>query len=270
LEPTEPATSAPPQIALSKTQAGKLDEPPKLPDLSGLPSELKEFVLQVLAENAELRRLTAALRDEVARLKGYNGRPHIKPSGMDPGTTPKPRGKHGKRRRGKVMPKVRIEEQTVTAAVPAGSRFKGYEDYVVQDLVLQPRVIRYRRERWITPDGQTIVAPLPDGVAGHFGPELRRYILMQYHQGQVTVPRLVAQLQAIGVSISKRQVMRLLIDGQEAFSLRHVRFCVPVCNRRVGSRWMILGRDIEPAMATALRSATRTSPGSVPPTAKAG
>ncbi|HXA25095.1 MAG TPA: transposase [Acetobacteraceae bacterium] len=217
MEPTEPATAAPPQIALSKAQAGKLDEPPKLPDLSGLPSELREFVLQVLAENAELRRLTAVLRDEVARLKGHNGRPHIKPSGMDPGTTPKPRGRHGKRRRGKVMPKVRIEEQTVTAAVPAGSRFKGYEDYVVQDLVLQARVIRYRRERWITPDGQTIVAPLPDGVAGHFGPELRRYILMQYHQGQVTVPRLVAQLQAIGVSISKRQVMRLLIDGQEAF-----------------------------------------------------
>ena len=31
------------------------------------------------------------------------------------------------------------------------------------------------------------------------------------------MPRLVAQLQAIGVSISKRQVMRLLISGQDAF-----------------------------------------------------
>ena len=31
------------------------------------------------------------------------------------------------------------------------------------------------------------------------------------------MPRLVAQLQAIGVSISKRQVMRLLIGGQEDF-----------------------------------------------------
>jgi hypothetical protein len=40
---------------------------------------------------------------------------------------------------------------------------------------------------------------------------------MQYHQGQVTVERLVAQLQAIGVSISKRQVMRLLIEGQDEF-----------------------------------------------------
>jgi hypothetical protein len=40
---------------------------------------------------------------------------------------------------------------------------------------------------------------------------------MQYHQGQVTIERLVAQLQAIGVSISKRQVMQLLIDGQDEF-----------------------------------------------------
>jgi hypothetical protein len=31
------------------------------------------------------------------------------------------------------------------------------------------------------------------------------------------VPRLVVQLRAVGVSISKRQVMRLLIAAQEAF-----------------------------------------------------
>jgi hypothetical protein len=61
------------------------------------------------------------------------------------------------------------------------------------------------------------VAPLPSGIRGHFGPELRRFVLMQYHQGQVTVERLVTLLQAIGVSISKRQVMRLLIDEQDDF-----------------------------------------------------
>jgi hypothetical protein len=61
------------------------------------------------------------------------------------------------------------------------------------------------------------VAPLPAGTRGHFGPELRRFVLMQYHQGQVTVERLVAQLQAIGVSISKREVMRLLIHRQDDF-----------------------------------------------------
>ena len=181
-------------------------------------TELKELVAEQRAEIAELKRLVADQRDEIARLKGLKGRPQIKPSGMEPGTSPKPTGKRAKRRRrGKVVPRVIVEEQVVKAEVAAGSRFKGYEDYVVQDVVLQARVIRYRRERWVTPDGQTVIAPLPSGVRGHFGPELQRYILMQYHQGQLTVPRLVAQLHSIGLNISQRQVMRLLIGGQDAF-----------------------------------------------------
>ena len=88
---------------------------------------------------------------------------------------------------------------------------------MVQDLVLTARVVRYRRERWLTPAGETVVAPLPGGVRGHFGPELRRFVLMQHHHGQVTVERLVTLLQAVGISISKRAVLRLLIDGQEGF-----------------------------------------------------
>ena len=42
-------------------------------------------------------------------------------------------------------------------------------------------------------------------------------MLAQDHQGQVTVPRLVQQLQGMGISISKRQVMRPLLGWQEAF-----------------------------------------------------
>src|SRR4029079_17156056 len=83
--------------------------------------------------------------------------------------------------------------------------------------VLNAAAIRYRRERWVTPDGTLVLAPLPSGVIGHFGPELRRFVLAQYHQGQVTVARLVAQLRGIGVAISKRQMMRLLIAGQDGF-----------------------------------------------------
>ena len=40
---------------------------------------------------------------------------------------------------------------------------------------------------------------------------------MQYPQGQSTLPRLVALLRSVGVSISKRQGQRLLTEKQEAF-----------------------------------------------------
>ena len=137
---------------------------------------------------------------------------------MENASEPKRGGKRGKcRRRGKIAPRVAIEDRVIKAQVPPGSRFKGYETFLVQDIVLRAEAIRYRRERWVTPDGTLVLAPLPAGVIGHFGPELRRFVLAQYHQGQVTVPRLVAQLRGIGVAISKRQMMRLLIAGQDRF-----------------------------------------------------
>lgn len=188
-------------------------------DLSGLTrTELEALVVGLLGEVAELKQIVAAQRDEIARLKGFKGRPSIRPSGMEKGTDAKPGGKRGRRRgRGKVSPRVAPETAVLRVAAPPGSRFKGYEPYLVQDLRLSARVVRYRRERWLTPAGETLVAPLPDGVRGHCGPELRRFVLMQHHHGQVTVERLVTLLRAIGVSISKREVMRLLIDGQDAF-----------------------------------------------------
>jgi transposase IS66 family protein len=159
----------------------------------------------------------AAPPSKIARLKGLKGRPSIKPSGMEQATGPKPSRGRGGRRRGRVVPRVAVEERVLRAAVPPGSRFRGYQDFLVQDLVLRTEAVRYRRERWLTPEGRLVVAPLPGGVDGHFGPELRRYVLAQYHQGQTTVPRLVAQLRAVGIAISKRQVMRLLIAGQQPF-----------------------------------------------------
>ena len=192
--------------------------PPPTAPSDVLRAELEAEVAALRGEVAELKWLVAALRDEIARLKGLKGRPVIKPSGMENATEPKHPGRRGKRRgRGKVTPRVAVETKVIRVAVPEGSQFKGYEPYQVQDLVITARVVRYRRERWLTSSGETIVAPLPEGTRGHFGPELRRFVLMQYHQGQVTVERLVAQLQAVGISISKREVMRLLIDRQDDF-----------------------------------------------------
>src|SRR5208282_3643274 len=109
------------------------------------------------------------------------------------------------------------EERKLEVDAPPRSRFKGYASYLVQDLMIRPHVTCFRRQCWQTPDGKTLMAPLPAGVDGHFGPELRRFVLAQYHQGQVTAARLVALLRGFGVVISKRQVVRLLIAGKQSF-----------------------------------------------------
>jgi Transposase IS66 family len=189
------------------------------PNIDGLSPELKSFVVQVLEENAQLKAENVALREEIARLKGLKGRPKLKPSGMEKSTEARAKGKRKPGRREAKRSKLTINESKIIKAenIPAGARFKGYEHFIVQDVIVQPRTILYRRERWQLPSGETVVAPLPDGIVGHFGAELKRFIISQYVQGQVTVPRLVSLLNDLGIVISKRQVMRLLIDNQDAF-----------------------------------------------------
>ena len=181
------------------------------------PEELRRLVADLLGELARLRDENAALREEIARLRGHKGRPKIKPSGMERATlAPTARAKTERAKGSTTAKRVVHEERVLAITVPPGSRFKGYEDFVVQDLRLEARVIRYRRQRWLTPDGRTLVAPLPAGVQGHFGPELRRFVLLQHHQGQVTAERITAFLAGLGVAISKRQVVRLLTAGSAA------------------------------------------------------
>lgn len=192
-----------------------------LKDLSK--DELIGLVEQLLGEVSALRERVSALeaenttlREENARLKGLKGRPKLKPSGMEEATN-RPKGKRKKGKRAARRSPVVKEEHKLSLDAPAGSRFKGYDDFVVQDLRLEGRVIRYRRERWLTPEDKLLVAPLPAGLRGHFGPELIRFILLQHHQGQVTSDRIVQLLNSLGLVISKRQVLRLLSDDVSAF-----------------------------------------------------
>ena len=197
-------------------------------ELVGLLRRALSELEQERAEKAELksafleqRREIEQLKDEVRRLKNLPPRPPIKPSGMEkatPSSSGKAAMKTPPRRRGPGVSKLKIDrEMTLRASAPQGSRRKGFEDIVVQDVQFGPLTTLYRRERWETPQGRTIVAELPAGVIGGCGPHLHRLALMLHFQGQMTCERIVTLLNAVGVAISKRQVVRLLTARLETF-----------------------------------------------------
>lgn len=195
---------------------------PEIPKLSELPADqVTPLVLTLLEICHHQQEQIQQLRDEVARLKGEKPKPKIKPStlekppeGENKGERPK---KRRKRRKTSDLP---IHETACVAPeeVPEGSRFKGYEDFVVQDIRIELHNTRYRLERWETPSGERLVGKLPPELGGgHYGPTLVAYILHQDHHAHVTQPLLLEQLREWGIDISAGQISAIITGNKESF-----------------------------------------------------
>ena len=166
------------------------------------------------------------LREEVALLKGQKPRPDLQPSLLE-APRPKAAAPEGSKRPGSAKrPKtaelhIHQEIRLHPEGLPAGAAFRGYEPYVVQELVIHPENTRYLRARYDLPGGGSVLAPFPAGVlpveGGHFGANLVAYVLDQYHQAQVTEPLLLAQLWEYGIDISAGQLHRLLTENKDRF-----------------------------------------------------
>lgn len=181
---------------------------------------LLEVIQYLVEENQKLK-------DEIMRLKGEKGRPEIKPSSLenvqkDPQTQEsaekqKQRKKNWKKRKNKNL---RIHKIEVIKAsdIPEGSRFKGYKEYIVQDIEIKLKNTLYYLERWETPEGKYISGQLPPEILEHhFGPTLRSYVLYQYYQQHVTQGLILEHLKEFGVDISEGQINRIITEGHDNF-----------------------------------------------------
>ena len=179
--------------------------------------DLQQQRIQVLEETV------VQLRDEIAILKGQKPRPTIAPSTLE--KPPRPPAEPGHKRPGSA----KLSKKSTTFAPlevtipfpdpPPGAVSNGYEEYDVQELVLQGQCTRYWRERLVTADGRTLLAPLPADVlpGSHFGRTLIAFILYQYHQCNVTQPLLLEQLRELGIDISAGQINHFLTEDLDGF-----------------------------------------------------
>src|ERR1700730_8197774 len=172
----------------------------------------------------QLEETVQQLRDEIAILKGQKPRPKIAPSQLE---TPPPKPppteetkRPGSEKRSKnATLNITREVRVPVPDAPDGSVHLRYEEYIVQELVIEAKATRYLRQRIQLPDGSTVLAPLPADVleGQHFGPELIAYILYQYHQCNVTQPLLLEELQEMGIDMSAGQLSHLLTENLEDF-----------------------------------------------------
>lgn len=176
--------------------------------------EQQQVILAKQEEEIEL------LKEEIKRLKGHKGKPKIKPSQMDSRGKKVLGGKRpgsAKRRKTEAL-KIHEEKKIAATHLPEGSIFKGYQDYVLQDLILEAHNTLYRLERWKLPDGTYHTASLPEDIKGHhFGSVLRSFIDYQHHKQHVTQPALLDQLRSFGIDISAGQLNHLLTVNKEMF-----------------------------------------------------
>jgi hypothetical protein len=170
-----------------------------------------------------------ALKDEVARLHKRPAKPKIRPSNLPKDDDDnKDTGQSGGSGRSsttnpsrKRKKKLTIHENKIVNPddLPPGSRLLGYEDFTVQDLLIQPHNTRYRLARYRTPNGQSLIGTLPKDVqqGGHFGTPLKGFILYQYYHQRVTQPLILQQLSEWGIEISSGQISRILTEDKADF-----------------------------------------------------
>jgi len=166
------------------------------------------------------------LRDEVNRLKGEQGKPKIK------GNTPKPTSndhsseneRYKSRPRHKRSKKAEIQinrEQVVEvepSILPKDAKFKGYEEVVVQDILLQTDNVRFHKQKYYAASTQkTYLAKLPRGYEGQFGPGIKALTLALYYGIGTSEPKILEFFENVGIQISTGEISNLLIKKQENF-----------------------------------------------------
>jgi len=187
----------------------------------------REIVAQLLnaiealaAENAALRAENQRLRDEIARLKGGSPKPNVKPPAAPASSDHsseqerRVRTPRGKPKKNAFLTVTREQPCAVDRSrLPPDAMQRPSLETLVQDIIIEPEVIRFVREVWELPStGERIIAPLPQGYHGGFGPTIRSFTRSLGADANISQPALLRLYRDVGLRVGKGTIARWLSD----------------------------------------------------------
>ena len=186
--------------------------------------------------------------NEINRLKGEKGKPDIKGNkkkdgdisseterkeaeakanvdvGSGDGEASGDAGGKKKRHREPKLPKIKIDREQICPldkeGLPDDLEFKGYEEVVVQNIIITTDNVKYRREVYYSPsEHKSYLGELPKEIRGQgeFGPGIRALIPILKSEGNMSEKRILGFFQNFGVVVSPTYISQQWTGGYELF-----------------------------------------------------
>lgn len=194
---------------------------------------LYQVIEQLNGDNEKLRVENQRLRDALAVLKGEQGKPNIKgkrkkknEEGEEDDISSEQERKSRKPKKKKQSKakkhKIKIDRSQVCPVdkhtLPEDAEFKGYQNVVVQEIVIKTDNVEYQREVYYSPSQKkTYIGALPPEIDGEFGPGVRTLIYTQKHVSNMSEPKIEEFLETVGIYISPATISRTLTKNNEPF-----------------------------------------------------
>jgi hypothetical protein len=194
--------------------------------IKSIQKTLLNLIEILLAENEELRAENQRLRDENNRLKGEQGKPNIRKQtqGNQNFSSEKERKQKNKKKNKKSKKKNKIKISRIEFCkinkdtLPKDVVFKGHQSVVVQDILITPNNVEFKKEIYYSPSfKKTYTASLPSGYVGEFSPNIKAEIISLYFKSKMTESAIVEYLSDHGIFIGAATVSRFLTGKHEGF-----------------------------------------------------